>query len=183
MEQRIVEPALVDTAVGKRDVRAAPGPLTPAPKGGYSSSLEFPTPTRSATPFTATSICDDRRPTTQRKIAANAGLGERCMSWQVEDADANRQRLTIAEFGEPGGPGMGGCPAGPADSDPTPGTATRPSARRPGRRSRSTGRRPTDIPAAGPISGYSVVAMRQPARTASRRSWAIARARTRPARR
>ena len=27
------------TAVGKRDIRAVPGPLTPAPKGGYSSSL------------------------------------------------------------------------------------------------------------------------------------------------
>ena len=38
------------------------------------------------------------------------------MSWQVEDADANRQGLTIAEYGELGGPGMGGCPAGPADA-------------------------------------------------------------------
>ena len=37
------------------------------------------------------------------------------MSWQVEDADANRQGLTIAELGELGGPGMGGCPAGPSD--------------------------------------------------------------------
>ena len=38
------------------------------------------------------------------------------MAWQVEDADANRQGLTIAEFGELGGPGMGGCPAGPGRS-------------------------------------------------------------------
>jgi len=34
VEQRIVEPDLVDTFVGKRDVRAAPGPLTPSAKGG-----------------------------------------------------------------------------------------------------------------------------------------------------
>ena len=40
------------------------------------------------------------------------------MSWQEEDADGNRQGLTIAEFGEPGGPGMGGCPAGPLQSGP-----------------------------------------------------------------
>ncbi len=43
------------------------------------------------------------------------------MAWQEEDADANRQGLTIAEYGELGGPGMGGCPAGPADVAPRPG--------------------------------------------------------------
>ncbi len=30
----------------------------------------------------------------------------------------NRQGLTIAENGEPGGPGMGGCPNGPLQSGP-----------------------------------------------------------------
>ena len=45
------------------------------------------------------------------------------MSWQVEDADGNRQGLTIAEFGEAGGPGMGGCPAGPSNQNPAAGTA------------------------------------------------------------
>ncbi len=40
MEQRIIEPALVDTVIGKRDVRALPGPMTPAAKGGYQSGLE-----------------------------------------------------------------------------------------------------------------------------------------------
>ncbi|KRF08958.1 hypothetical protein ASH00_04585 [Arthrobacter sp. Soil782] len=49
------------------------------------------------------------------QIAAAAELGERAMAWQQEDADGNRQGLTIAEFGELGGPGMGGCPAGPGD--------------------------------------------------------------------
>ncbi len=51
-------------------------------------------------------------------IAADAGLGERAMAWQVVDADANRQGLTIAEFGEAGGPGFGGCPNGPLQSGP-----------------------------------------------------------------
>ena len=79
------------------------------------------------------------------------------MAWQVEDADANRQQLTIAEFGEAGGPGMGGCPAGPANTNPTPGTYS--AVRSGGRRSRSTGRRrPTSRPRT-PVSGYSVVAI------------------------
>src|SRR3954452_2144183 len=163
MEQRIVEPALVDTAVGKRDVRAAPGPMTPAAKGGYSSSLEFPT----TDTFVATYLFDaDLDPATAptaddlqtAKTAANASLGERAMSWQVEDADANRQQLTIAEYGEAGGPGMGGCPAGPADSNPTPGTFS--AARSTSGTSIQVNWTPaTDIPAADPTSGYSVVAI------------------------
>ena len=48
------------------------------------------------------------------------------MSWELQDADGNRQGLTIAELGELGGPGMGGCPAGPADAvAPKPGTGVR----------------------------------------------------------
>ena len=116
MEQRIINPDLVDTDVGRRDIRAIPGPLTPAPKGGYSSSLEFEGNT-----FTATYVFQTAA---AAQIAAQADLGERAMSWQVEDADGNRQGLTIAEFGEAGGPGMGGCPAGPGDAGaPPPGAA------------------------------------------------------------
>jgi hypothetical protein len=107
MEQRIINPDLVGTAVGKRDIRAVSGPLTPAPKGGYSSSLIAENGT-----FTATYQFDDPA---VADIASKATLGERAMSWQIEDPDGNRQGLTIAEFGEAGGPGMGGCPAGPAD--------------------------------------------------------------------
>jgi Chitobiase/beta-hexosaminidase C-terminal domain/Fibronectin type III domain len=111
-EQRIVEPALTGTAVARRDVRAIPGPLTPAPKGGYSSSLEFNDANHT---FTATYIFDDP---SVAKIAANASLGERLLSWELTDAAANRQGVTIAEFGEPGGPGLGGCPNGPLQSGP-----------------------------------------------------------------
>ena len=109
-EQRIVEPALTDTTVARRDVRALPGPLTPAPRGGYQSGLQF-----SGDTFTATYVFDD--PDTA-KIAANAALGERLLSWQVTDPAGNRQGLTIAEYGEAGGPGMGGCPNGPLQSGP-----------------------------------------------------------------
>ena len=57
------------------------------------------------------------------RIAATGG-GTRFMTWQEEDADANRQGLTIAEMEELGGPGMGGCPAGPTEqSAPQPGGA------------------------------------------------------------
>ena len=110
LEQRIIEPALKDTSIGRRDIRAIPGPLTPSDKGGYSSGLEVTGDT-----FTATYVFDDAA---NAEIAANAGLGERAMAWELEDADANRQGLTIAEYGEPGGPGMGGCPNGPLQSGP-----------------------------------------------------------------
>ena len=110
LEQRIIEPALKDTSIGRRDIRAIPGPLTPSDKGGYSSGLEVTGDT-----FTATYVFDDAA---NAEIAANAGLGERAMAWEFEDADANRQGLTIAEYGEPGGPGMGGCPNGPLQSGP-----------------------------------------------------------------
>jgi len=112
IEQRIIEPGLVDTIVGKRDVRAVPGPLTLANKGGYSSSLVLD---RAHESFVATYIFDDLESAT---IAANAGLGERAMAWEFTDPAANRQGMTIAENGEPGGPGMGGCPNGPLQSGP-----------------------------------------------------------------
>jgi hypothetical protein len=110
MEQRIIDPALKDTAVGRRDVRAAPGPLTA--DDGYRSSLEFGLDGPDT--FTATYIFDEAA---AAELVANAG-GARSMAWQEQDADANRQGLTIAEFGELGGPGMGGCPNGPLGSGP-----------------------------------------------------------------
>jgi hypothetical protein len=110
VEQRIVEPALTGTAVARRDVRALPGPLVAAPRGGYQSGLEITGDTFTATYEFATPDVAE--------IAANAGLGERLLSWEVTDPDGNRQGLTIAEFGEPGGPGMGGCPNGPLQSGP-----------------------------------------------------------------
>jgi hypothetical protein len=45
IEQRIINPDLVDTAVGKRDIRAVPGPLTRR-EGGYSRPPVDPAATR-----------------------------------------------------------------------------------------------------------------------------------------
>jgi hypothetical protein len=112
-EQRIVDPALVGTNVARRDVRAVPGPLTPSPKGGYSSALEFGLDGPDT--FRATYVFTDPA---AAQIAANAELGERLLSWEFTDADGNRQGMTIAEFGELGGPGFGGCPNGPLQAGP-----------------------------------------------------------------
>ena len=116
MEQRIINPDLVDV-IGKRDIRAIPGPIVPSEKGGYSSGLEV----RADRTFTATYQFDTLEAAT---TAAAADLGERAMYWQEEDADGNRQGLTIAEYGEFGGPGMGGCPAGPGQQGAPAGTAS-----------------------------------------------------------
>lgn len=113
-EQRIVNPDLVPL-VGRRDVRAVPGPVTRAPKGGYTSGL-----TMSGTSFTATYVFDSGTAAT----AAAKGLPE-LMAWQATDGVGNAQGLTTSEYGEAGGPGMGGCPAGPGtQAAPAPGTAT-----------------------------------------------------------
>jgi hypothetical protein len=109
-EQRIVNPDLRATVVARRDIMAIPGPLTPSANGTYSSSLEF-----AGTTFTATYVFGDPA---VAQIAGNSFLGERLMSWQVVDFAGNRQGLTIAERGEVGGPGFGGCPNGPLGSGP-----------------------------------------------------------------
>jgi fibronectin type III domain protein/Fn3 domain-containing protein len=153
MEQRIIQPDLVDTEIGRRDIRAVPGPLTPAPRGGYSSSLTF-----EGDQFTATYVFQDPA---NALIASKADLGERAMSWQEEDADGNRQGLTIAEFGEAGGPGMGGCPAGPGDAGaPQPGAAN--IVRSVDKTSVSVTWNPTDqLPGAAAVTGFDVEAVQQ----------------------
>ena len=104
LEQRIINPDLVGV-VGKRDVRALPGPVVPAATGGYSSGMSFPAPGQFVATYEfATQQAAD--------TTAASDLGERAMNWQVQDADGNRQGLTIAEFGEVGGPGFGAAPQG-----------------------------------------------------------------------
>jgi len=109
-EQRIVNPDLLATAVARRDILAVPGPLTPSVNGTYSSSLEL-----LGTTWTATYVFNDPA---VAQVANSSFLGERMMAWQVVDIAGNRQGLTIAERGEPGGPGVGGCPNGPLQSGP-----------------------------------------------------------------
>jgi hypothetical protein len=151
MEQRIIEPALVDTAIGKRDIRAVLGDFQPGPNGGYQSKLEVVGET-----FTATYVFDDPA---VAAIAADASLGERAMAWQLVDAAANRQGLTIAEFGEPGGPGFGGCPNGPLQSGP-PAPTDIAAARVPGSTTLTVHWNPAvALPGTQPILGYRVTAI------------------------
>ena len=153
MEQRIINADLVTTAVGKRDIRAVPGPLTPAPRGGYASGLAIDA---TAGTFTATYQFEDPA---VAKIASEAGLGERAMSWQVEDADANRQGLTIAEFGESGGPGMGGCPAGPGDQGAPAGSFSAVRSTADKSQVAVSWTPATPVPGAAAVTGYSVEAI------------------------
>lgn len=161
LEQRIIQPDLVPI-IGKRDIRAVPGPLTAAPRGGYSSSLEFP----SLGHFKATYVFDTLE---AANVAAAADLGERAMNWEVQDADGNRQGLTIAEFGEAGGPGMGGCPAGPADQTAPAGSA---SVVRTGATALVKWTPVTAVPTADPVTGYSVEAVTAPDPTTGAQSTA-----------
>ena len=149
-EQRIVNPALTDTAVGRRDIRAVPGPLTADRNGQYQSSLAF-----SGTSFTATYVFLDPA---VAEIAATGG-GERLLSWQVTDAANNRQAITIAEFGELGGPGMGGCPNGPLASGPQGPTGV--TAIMQGGNLKVAWTPAVAIPGTPPITGYRVTAVAQ----------------------
>ena len=149
VEQRIVNPELTETDVARRDIRAVPGGRTPAPKGGYDSDLEITGDTFKATYWFNT--------LETARIAATGG-GERFMSWQVEDGEANRQGLTIAEHSELGGPGMGGCPAGPTDAGAPAGTAQviRPA----GSTTAQVSWTPTTaVPGAAAVTGYSILAI------------------------
>ncbi len=150
MEQRIVAPDLTATDVGRRDIRA------PGRPGPYTSTLNFPT----ATSFKATYTFNTDANTTaaevtqMRDIAAEGQM--RVLAWMAEDAEANRQGLTIYEFGEVGGPGMGGCPAGPENTAPL---AAQDVTARAGDSSATANW--TDakvIPDGSPITGYRVTA-------------------------
>ena len=61
IEQRIINPDLVDTPVAKRDIRAVPGPLTPAASGGYSSGMEVDTVAHTSRPRTSSTTRPSRR--------------------------------------------------------------------------------------------------------------------------
>ena len=117
LEQRIVVgPALAASDVGKKDVRAVAGPMTPAATGGYSSSLEF-----SGDTFTATY---NFASASSAALAADGQM--RALTWMTTNGAGDRQGITIAEAGEVGGPGMGGCPANNPGAVPpsTPGIGT-----------------------------------------------------------
>jgi hypothetical protein len=151
MEQRIVAPDLKDTAVGRRDIRA------PSRPGPYTSTLTGPTSTtwRATYHFVSGGTTTAAQATAMRDIAAAGQM--RALSWQVTDAAGNRQGLTISEFGELGGPGLGGCPPGPsalAPDAPTGVTATA------GNQSvTASWTKSTTAPDGSPVAGYRVTAV------------------------
>ena len=149
-EQRIIEPALRDTIIARRDIRAVPG--DPVQETGYTSQVTF-----SGDTFTATYVFE----TADVAAIADAAGGERAMTWELTDADANRQGLTIAEFGEPGGPGMGGCPNGPNQTGPVPPTNINVALASNGESVRVDWVPAVAVPGTPAIKGYRVVAVDQ----------------------
>ena len=116
VEQRIINPDMVDMVVGKRDVRALPGPLTPAAKGGYSSGLDI----ADDGSYVATYVFDDVE---SANAAANAPLGERLMAWEVRTprrtGSPHHCRVRRGRRS-----GHGRLPSGPKQSTPQAGSVT-----------------------------------------------------------
>jgi hypothetical protein len=159
VEQRVINPDLKDTTIGRRDIRAVPGGTG---GDGYTSSLAID---EAANTFKATYNFTGADAATVAGLVAGGG-GERMMSWQVQDAAGNRQGLTIAEFGELGGPGMGGCPAGPADSAAPAGSFSAVKSTTDPTKTAVTWTPAAAVPDAQAVTGYSVVAIEKAAATA-----------------
>ncbi|MEA2155655.1 MAG: hypothetical protein QOE11_1795 [Solirubrobacteraceae bacterium] len=152
IEQRTVNPDLVAT-IGKRDVRAVPGPPVTAPKSGPAGSYTSDLALNADGTFTATYVFDSQ---SVAATVANGG-GERVLTWQQLDPAGNRQGVTIAEKGQLGGPGFGGCPTGPAQQiPPTPRSVSvvRPASDK--TTMQVNWASVTAQPGADPVDGYSV---------------------------
>jgi Fibronectin type III domain len=150
MEQRIVNPDMDPTDVGRRDVRA------PARPGPYTSSLTGPTPTtwRATYHFVTDGDTTAAEATQMRDIAAEGQM--RALSWEATAGD-ERQGLTISEFGEAGGPGFGGCPTGPETVAPN--APTNVAATAGTEAVTATWSRATIVPDGSPVTGYQVKAV------------------------
>ncbi|SFL15543.1 fibronectin type III domain-containing protein [Geodermatophilus ruber] len=145
VEGRIIQPDFKDTAVGRRDARAT---VDGTGDTGYTSSLTRISDTQVQAEYTFEDAA-----TAQTALAGTA----RVMSWVTTQGE-ERAGITIAEHEEVGGPGMGGCPAGPGDAaQPAPGNATfQRSADRTQMQVRWT---PADDVAGGTaVSGYQIIA-------------------------
>lgn len=109
IEQRIVNPDLVDMDVGRRSISALPNAPVVV-NNVYTSTLTF-----NGNNFVATYTF------TQLSTAIVASEGQMSvMTWEVTDADGNPQGLTISEFGEVGGPYSALCPPAPDAAEPLP---------------------------------------------------------------
>ena len=104
MEQRIINPDFVATRIGRRDIRAdtSGGRIGNVPNSA--GSLLRTNAASNEWQAIYTGLND-----TEKQLAV-AGQN-RAMAWLSTNANGDRFGLTIFEFGEVGGPGMGGCPA------------------------------------------------------------------------
>lgn len=105
MEQRIINPDLADTRIGRRDIRAdtSGGRVENVP-GGTGNLLRTGGSTNIEWRAIYTGLND------AEKQLAVAGQS-RAMAWLSTNSNGDRFGMTISEFGEVGGPGMGSCPA------------------------------------------------------------------------
>jgi hypothetical protein len=120
LEVRIINKDFIDpptSRITRRDIRAdiSGGRILGVPGGGGTLAYDSPT----ATTFTAVLFGMNAA---ERLLAVQGQT--RVMGWQVTTAGGDRLGVTIYEVGEVGGPGIGGCPAGPGGpilaSAPTP---------------------------------------------------------------
>lgn len=103
LEQRIIQPELNNTRIGRRDIRAdSQGGRVENVPGG-SGRLVYDSAT--STNWTAT-----YRGLNNNEIRLALEGQVRILSWLAADAAGERFGITIFEVGEQGGPGMGGAP-------------------------------------------------------------------------
>jgi hypothetical protein len=104
MEQRIINPDFVNTRIGRRDIRAdtSGGRVQNVPGG--SGNLQRVGVSPSSDWRAVYKGLND----TEMQLAV-AGQS-RAMAWLSTNGNGDRFGLTISEYGEVGGPGMGGCP-------------------------------------------------------------------------
>jgi hypothetical protein len=104
MEQRIINPDFANTRIGRRDIRAdTNGGRVDNVPGGAGNLLRTGDNTSNEWRAVYTGLSDAEK---QLAIAGQS----RAMAWLSTNANGDRFGLTISEFGEVGGPGMGGCP-------------------------------------------------------------------------
>ncbi|WP_231379571.1 hypothetical protein [Polaromonas sp. CG_9.11] len=104
-EQRIINPDFNNTRIGRRDIRAdttggrvenIPGATGRLLRTGDANSPDW------------RAIYTGLNATEQQLAVAGQS---RAMAWHSTNGNGDRFGMTIFEFGEVGGPGMGGCPA------------------------------------------------------------------------
>lgn len=110
MEQRIINPDFAKTRIGRRDIRAdtSGGRIDNVPGGGGNLLR-----TGDDTSIEWRAIYKGLNE--EEKQIAIAGQS-RAMAWLSTNGNGDRFGLTISEFGELGGPGMGGCPSTGSES-------------------------------------------------------------------